>query len=107
MIERAGAVNLASKRFRAGMAQVSVERILGDDPDYLLLNDRQWIDGIPALEPLPPQFDELRAVKEGRVVRLRPNLLSTLSQYVVDGAEALARALHPECFPEIESRSSK
>jgi iron complex transport system substrate-binding protein len=108
MIERAGGVNLASKGFRAGMAQVSVERILGDDPDVLLLNDRQWIDGVPALEPLPPQFSSLRAVKEGRIVRLRPNLLSTLSHYVVDGAEALAKELHPECFPgEPESRGAR
>lgn len=98
IIEHAGGVNIAARGARRGMAQISVERVLADDPDCLLLIDRQWLENVPAAEPLPPQFETLRAVRSGRVIRLPPALLATLSQFVADGAEALARALHPGRF---------
>jgi iron complex transport system substrate-binding protein len=104
MIEHAGAVNLAARAGRTGMGQMPIERVIADDPDCLLLNDRQWIDGVPTLEEVPPQFQALRAVKSGRVVRMPANLLSSLSQWVVDGAETLAARLHPECFADSQPK---
>jgi iron complex transport system substrate-binding protein len=104
MIERAGGVNLAARAGRNGMGQMPIERVLADDPDCLLLNDRQWIEGVPPLEEVPAQFQTLRAVKEGRVVRMPANLLSTLSQWVVDGTERLAALLHPECFADSQQK---
>lgn len=97
MIERAGGVNVAAEAGLAGMAEISVERALAADPDVLLLD--AWKAGEPATaEELPPALRTLRAVREGRVVSVEGRSLSAVSQFVVDGAERLARKLHPECF---------
>ncbi len=97
MIERAGGINAAGEMGVEGMAEVSVERAMAADPDVLLLV--AWKAGEPATaEELPPALRTLRAVREGRVVSVEGRALSAASQFVVDGAERLARRLHPECF---------
>ncbi|OGG49118.1 MAG: hypothetical protein A3F84_26760 [Candidatus Handelsmanbacteria bacterium RIFCSPLOWO2_12_FULL_64_10] len=97
MIERAGGVNVAASLGMEGMAEVSVERALAADPDVLLLV--AWKAGEPATAvELPPALRTLRAVREGRVVSVEGRALSAASQFAVDGAERLARRLHPECF---------
>jgi iron complex transport system substrate-binding protein len=97
MIERAGGVNAAAELGVEGMAEVSVERALASDPDALLLV--AWKAGTPATaEELPPALRGLRAVREGRVVSVEGRYLSAASQFAVEGAERLARNLHPECF---------
>jgi iron complex transport system substrate-binding protein len=97
MIERAGGVNVAAEV--EGMKEISVERALASDPDVLLLVS--WQADRPATaEDLPPTLRTLRAVREGRVVSVEGRYLSAVSQFAVDGAERLARKLHPECFPK-------
>jgi iron complex transport system substrate-binding protein len=97
MIERAGGINAAAGLGIEGIAEVSVERALAADPDVLLLDT--WKADEPATaEGLPPALRTLRAVREGRVVSVESRYLSAVSQFVVDGAERLARRLHPECF---------
>ncbi len=95
MIERAGGVNVAADL--EGMKELSIERALAADPDVLLLV--AWQAGKPATaEDLPPTLRALRAVREGRVLSVEGRYLSAVSQFAVDGAEHLARKLHPECF---------
>lgn len=97
MIERAGGINAAAELGIEGIAEISVERALAADPDVLLLDT--WKEDEPATaEGLPPALCTLRAVREGRVVSVESRYLSAVSQFVVDGAERLARRLHPECF---------
>ena len=96
MIERAGARNAAAEAKVAGFTEISAERVYAIDPDVLLRST--WDGDHPADHGLPPELGSLRAVREHAVVELPSRVLSTVSQYFVDGVEALARALHPECF---------
>ncbi|MBI4221049.1 MAG: ABC transporter substrate-binding protein [Chloroflexi bacterium] len=99
MIERAGGINVAAGLGMEGMAEISAERVLAADPDVLLLV--AWkVDNQDTEAAMPPALRTLRAVREGHVVSLEGRYLSTVSQFVVDGAERLARKLHPECFRE-------
>ena len=99
MIERAGGINVGAELDQEGAGEISDERILKVDPDVLLLT--AWkVEGSPGTMGLPPTLRMLKAVREGRVVSLEGRYLSTVSQFVVDGAERLARKLHPECFQE-------
>lgn len=99
MIERAGGINVGAELDQEGTGEISDERILKVDPDVLLLT--AWkVEGSPGAMGLPPTLRMLKAVGEGHVVSLEGRYLSTVSQFVVDGAERLAWELHPECFQE-------
>ncbi len=57
-------------------------------PDFA---PQRWIDAHPAFRDLP-------AVRNGRVVGIDPDLLLRPGPRLADGAEALARAIHPDAF---------
>jgi iron complex transport system substrate-binding protein len=98
VITEAGGENVATSLQLEGSAEISPERVIGADPDVILLaswkaDDRQGqIMNHPILR-------KLRAVQEGRVVEIESRYLTSVSQHVVEGAERLARALHPDRFP--------
>ncbi|MFN0206162.1 MAG: ABC transporter substrate-binding protein [Planctomycetota bacterium] len=97
IIERAGAVNAGAENARSGMYEMPLEDLFVLNPDILLLDARDSLSALPGRD-LPAQLQKLRAVKDGRVVFVAGKSLTTLSHFIVDGVEALARELHPECF---------
>lgn len=103
LIERAGAINAASEpgaitANRTGMFELSVEQVVNLDPDVLIRDGRDSLAELPGRE-LPPQLSQMRAVREGRVVSIPGSQLTAISHHIVEGVEALARALHPDRFP--------
>lgn len=97
MIERAGGINVAAELGMSGHPQAPLEVVLTSDPDFLLVPDWSDTDGDRQAE-VPGSLRTLRAVKEGRVIVIEGRFISAASQYVVEGAEHLARLLHPEAF---------
>jgi iron complex transport system substrate-binding protein len=95
LIRRAGAVNAAAGI--EGHRKLSAEQILTLDPDVLLLGQGLDTDAASVLRAYP-QLEATRAAKIGRVILLPPRLLTTVSPFLVEGAEQLARRLHPEAF---------
>ena len=73
---------------------VSKERLIAWNPDAYVVAAPA---GAPARRFDPP-LDRLRAVRESRVVRIDPDHLFRPAPRLLDGAEALARALHPRAF---------
>lgn len=97
LIRRAGGRNLAAEKGITGHRKVTAERLVALDPDVLLLG----LDSGETAEALlaeVPALGALRAAREGRIIELPPRLLTTVTPFLVDGAEALARGLHPEAF---------
>jgi iron complex transport system substrate-binding protein len=95
LIHRAGGVNAAAAI--EGHRKLSAEEILALDPDVLLLGQGLDTDAARVLRAYP-QLEATRAAKTGRVILLPPRLLTTVSPFLVEGAEQLARKLHPEAF---------
>jgi len=98
LIDRAGGRNVGAEIGLEGMTQIPLERALAADPDVLLLDARDAHAELRGRD-LPPQLETLRAMKEGRDVRIPGRALGAVSHHVVDGVEALARALHADRFP--------
>jgi iron complex transport system substrate-binding protein len=96
-IREAGAENVAVERDLEGSAEISPEQVLLANPEFILLSrwsadDRQGrIENHPILR-------NLKAVREGRVITLDGRYLLSVSHYVIEGAEQLARKLHPDRF---------
>ena len=100
LVTLAGGRNLANKLGRP-YAQVNAEEVLRGDPELILVMgvdraSRRMMGGLRRLRARPG-WRELEAVRRGRVIDdIHADLLSRPGPRLVDGLEALARALHPE-----------
>lgn len=96
LIAMAGGVNLGDQ-LGTTWAQISLEQLLVDDPDFILLGDAAY--GIsPESVAQRAGWQTLTAVKEGRVLPFDDNLLVRYGPRILDGLESLAKILHPELF---------
>lgn len=97
LLGMAKAQNLGSV-LEGSYAQISLEELLAQDPDFILLGDSVW-GGVTA-EAVAQRagWEGLSALQEGRVLPFDDNLVSRPGPRLVDGLEELARTLHPEAF---------
>ncbi|MFN8590353.1 MAG: ABC transporter substrate-binding protein [Thermomicrobiales bacterium] len=78
--------------------QISAEALIAADPEVILLADHEA--GVtPESVAERPGWDVVSAVKNGRIVSLDSNLVARPGPRVVDGLDAIARALHPDLAP--------
>jgi iron complex transport system substrate-binding protein len=100
LLRLAGGRNLV-QGIRRRYVQINAEEVLTGDPDVILMMD---VDGRIrgrglAILRARPGWGALRAVRRGRIIdHINSDLLSRPGPRLVDGLEALARALHPEVY---------
>lgn len=96
LIECAGAVNVGREIGVTGIAPAGAERAFVADPDVVLLG--RW-PGVRQALLDHPLLSQMRAVREGRIVELRTELLVALNHYAADACWTLASQLHPARVP--------
>ena len=98
-IEMAGGANVAA-RARMAYPQLSMEEVLREDPEVLLFPTGR-AEGISEGEEARWQrWTTLSAVQHKRLRRIPSDLLNRPGPRIVEGVNALARAIHPEAFEE-------
>ena len=95
LIERAGGHNIAADL--DGYPQISLEQVVSADPSFIILGDARY--GVSA-ETIAqrPGWENLSAVKNGKVLPFNDDLVSRPGPRLVDALEALAKLLRPELF---------
>jgi iron complex transport system substrate-binding protein len=96
IIKTAGALN-AGANLPSQWAQISLEELLVQNPDIIILGDANFgttIDQVVAR----PGWDQLKAIKDNKIITFDDNLVSRPGPRIVDGFEQLAKILHPELF---------
>jgi iron complex transport system substrate-binding protein len=80
---------------------IQLEDLIAADPELILLGDAAYDPSItPATVAARPGWGEMTAVTGGRiVVVLDDPVITRPGPRIVDGLEAVARAIHPELFP--------
>jgi len=96
LIEAAGATNVGREMGIAGIAPPGAERAFVTNPDLLLVGT--WPGSQEALTS-HPLFSQWAAVRAGRILEMRTELLVALSQYTADAAWELGHLVHPERVP--------
>lgn len=96
LIERAGGSNIAADL--DSYPQMSLEQIVAADPNFIILGDATWGGVTPEAVASRPGWENLSAVRDGKVVPFDDNLVSRPGPRLVDGLEQLAKLLHPELF---------
>ncbi|MCS7078773.1 MAG: ABC transporter substrate-binding protein [Chloracidobacterium sp.] len=109
LLQAAGARNAAREAGVEAWGKITLETVIEMDPDVIFVPDtggrahgavgRRYVVPPKPLEK-DPLWQDVRAVKTGRVVTLPPRLLMCNSHYNVRAAWAMARALHPDRFED-------
>jgi iron complex transport system substrate-binding protein len=97
LIGMAGGVNagdIASDQY----AQLSLEQLVAQDPDVIILGSATYGGQTPELVAARTGWETIGAVEQGAVYTFDDNLVSRPGPRVVDGLEQLARLIHPELF---------
>jgi iron complex transport system substrate-binding protein len=95
LIERAGGYNIASDL--EGYPQMSLEQVVAADPAFIILGDARY--GVtPESIAQRPGWENLSAVKNGKVLPFDDDLVSRPGPRLVDALEELAKLLRPELF---------
>ncbi|MGE5071870.1 MAG: ABC transporter substrate-binding protein [Anaerolineae bacterium] len=97
LIRTAGGTNFGSK-LKGDWVQVSVETLLAEQPDYIVLGDNTYGGVTPEQVKARAGWDALTAVQKGRIYIFDDNTVSRPGPRLVDGLEAMAKLLHPDLF---------
>lgn len=97
MITKAGGVNIGGV-LSDSYAQISVEEIVLQDPNIIVLGDTLYGVTIESIAQRAG-WGDLTAVKEGSIFAFDDNLASRPGPRLVDGLEELLKILHPELVP--------
>lgn len=97
MITKAGGVNIGGV-LSDSYAQISVEEIVLQDPDFIILGDAAFGVTVESIGQRAGWAD-LTAVQEGNIVPFDDNLTSRPGPRLVNGLEELLKILHPELVP--------
>jgi iron complex transport system substrate-binding protein len=99
LITLAGGVNVAGGA-PYEWPQFSIEEVVSADPEVIIV--QTMLGGIPTIsvEDLQahPIWGEISAVSQGNIYLVDGDLVSRSGPRIVDGLEALSRAIHPELF---------
>jgi iron complex transport system substrate-binding protein len=95
LISHAGGENLAATHGITGPASLSAEQVLAMNPEVIVSggDSRHAHPGLAA-SLMHPALQDTDALQKGRAFTLRMRYLVTISQFIVDGVEELARVLH-------------
>ena len=100
ILRRAGAENAAAEMNLAGHVTFSFEQLLKLNPDWLIVGGDNGMQSPQAQLLLNETvLSNLQAIKERHIAVVPERYFSSISQYVVNAVEILARQLHPEAFP--------
>ena len=92
MIEMAGGNNIASD---VKGWSYSLEKLIEKDPDYIICS-QFW--GTKESFESTPNYMDLRAVQEGRLIAIDNNMLDRQGYRNAEGVKTLAQIFHPEAF---------
>jgi iron complex transport system substrate-binding protein len=85
----------------AASTAIQLEDLIAADPELILLGDAAYDPSItPTTVAARPGWGEMTAVQDGSIVVVLDDVVITRpGPRIVDGLEALAKAIHPDLFP--------
>ena len=98
LVSKAGGTNLGNL-LESSWAQISVENLVTEDPDVIVLGDAVWGGVTPEAVAARAGWESLSAVKNDKIFPFDDNLISRPGPRMVDGLEQLAKLLHPRTVP--------
>jgi iron complex transport system substrate-binding protein len=99
MIAKGGGVNLFAE-VAERYPQISTEEVIKRNPDMIMGPDSHGEALTADQVATRPGWETVKAVQDGRIYVFDGDITSRPGPRIVDGLEMIARALHPDRFPE-------
>ena len=103
LVTRAGGVNVGAQA-GDGFPEFSTEVLVEQDPVVYIAGKGAMSD--PGAIAARPGFDQITAIKDGRVFIMDDNLVVRPGPRLAEGLAALAKMIHPEAFPDASPQAS-
>jgi iron complex transport system substrate-binding protein len=108
LLRRAGASNATAEINLTGHVGFTTEQILTVQPDWFVVSGEEGLQSSQVqILLIDRSLAELPAIRERRIAVVPDRFFSSISQYVVNAVEILARHLHPDAFPNIAGERAK
>ncbi len=101
LIKQAGGINISGEE-AIKYPKYSLEQVLRSNPEVILITTMERGSLAEQKKNRWRQWNQIFAVKQGRIHLLDSDLLDRPSPRLVDGLEALARAIHPELRMKVQ-----
>lgn len=97
IIRRAGGVNAAAEMNLVGHVRFKIEQMLKLNPDWIVVAGDKGMESEQVKNLLnQPALAELPAIKLRHIAVVPDRFFSSISQYVVDAVEIVAKQIHPD-----------
>ncbi|MDN5293077.1 MAG: cobalamin transport system substrate-binding protein [Eubacteriales bacterium] len=97
LVEKAGGINVAADV--NSWAQYSEEKVVEKNPDVIIATEGYYIPDLKEKIKARPGWQNIKAVKENRIVTdIDPDLINHPGPRVAEALEAVAKALYPQLF---------
>jgi len=106
LIERAGGENIV-RGLKVRHPRISMEEVIAKNPQVILLSGMVLKDPVAEQKQWWDRWKEISAVKSGRIHVIHPDIIHRPSPRIVDGLEAVAKAIHPEASENTRSKGSR
>ena len=103
LIAKAGGINVGAQAGE-GFPQFSAEVLIQQDPAVYIAGSGSMAD--PGAIAARPGYEQISAVKDGRVYVIDENLVERPGPRLAEGLAALAAMIHPEAFPSASPQAS-
>ena len=107
VIRRAGGINAAVEMNLSGHVNFTFEQMLKANPDWIVTFGDEGLNSQQAQFLLnEPTLAGMDAIKQRHIAVVPDRYYSSISQYILDAVEILARQLHADAFPAAPPASS-
>jgi iron complex transport system substrate-binding protein len=98
LINVAGGINIAHNS-RGKWPQYNFEVLLAENPDIYIASEHSWENMVSKESIMKREkFQDIKAIKEGKVYILNPNIVNRAGPRIVIALEQIAKAIHPGLF---------
>jgi iron complex transport system substrate-binding protein len=98
LINVAGGINIAHNS-RGKWTQYNFEVLLAENPDIYIASEHSWENMVSKESIMKREkFQDIKAIKEGKVYILNPNIVNRAGPRIVIALEQIAKAIHPGLF---------
>ena len=101
LINLAGGVNIAGRE-KTLYPRYSVEEVVAQEPEVILFSSMKYAEDVTSVWGQWRKWPNIPAVRDNRLIIIDTDLIDRASPRIVDGLEAMVKAIHPEVMIKVK-----
>jgi iron complex transport system substrate-binding protein len=101
LINLAGGVNIAGRE-KTLYPRYSMEEVVAQQPEVILFSSMKYAEDVTSVWGQWRKWPNIPAVRDNRLIIIDTDLIDRASPRIVDGLEAMVKAIHPETMTKVQ-----